>query len=67
MNEETMRELIRQRPFRPFEVQLSSGERHKVRHPENVLLTRSHIVVAKPKADRLIIISLLHVARCTYI
>jgi hypothetical protein len=32
-----LRSLARQRPFRPYFIELHSGERFQVRHPETIL------------------------------
>jgi hypothetical protein len=34
MNAEAIREMLGRRPFEPFEVIMSGGERHLVKHPE---------------------------------
>jgi hypothetical protein len=62
MNRETIQELLGRRPFEPFEVYLSSGEVHAVRHPEFAILLPSRLVVADPVTDRLSILSFLHIA-----
>ena len=67
MNEHAMRELINRRPFRAFEIHLSSGERHEVRHPENVLLTKSQMVVANPETDTVVVVALLHVTSIAFV
>ncbi len=61
MNSETVRELLSRRPFEPFEVRMSSGEVHHVRHPEFAILLPSRLVLADPAADRLSILSLIHI------
>jgi hypothetical protein len=61
MNAETLRELLQRRPFEPFEVRMSNGDTHAVRHPEFAILMPSRIVIADPPADRLAICSLLHI------
>jgi hypothetical protein len=66
MNEQVMRELLGVRPFRPFEVVLSSGQRHSVRHPENALLTKSRMVIANPEIDSVVVVSLLHITTVAF-
>ena len=61
MNEAMLRELVNRRPFQPLALRLSSGESYEIRHPENVFLTKSRIVIAFPETDQLVIASLLHV------
>jgi hypothetical protein len=45
MNLQTFRELLTQRPFKPFRLVMSSGQTYEVRHPEMVMLTRTDILV----------------------
>jgi hypothetical protein len=61
MNTEAIRELLQRRPFEPFEVLMSSGEVHQVKHPEFVVLLPSRLVVTDPISDRVAILSLIHV------
>jgi hypothetical protein len=48
---QTFRELLIQRPFRPFRLVLSSGQAYEVRHPEVAMLTRSDLLVGVDKTD----------------
>ncbi len=61
MNAQAIREMLNRRPFEPFEVVMSSGERHPIRRPEMALLLRSRLVVAVAE-DRMVICPLLHSA-----
>jgi len=61
MNMETIRERLNRRPFEPFVIRLSNGESYEVRHPENVVLLKSRIVVGYPETDRAVHCSLVHV------
>ncbi|MGD0897267.1 MAG: hypothetical protein ABR915_05480 [Thermoguttaceae bacterium] len=61
MNREAMEELLRRQPFEPFEIRLTNGEKHEVRHPEMVLMLKSRLVIALPD-DRMVICPLLHIA-----
>src|SRR5687767_7393413 len=61
MSTETIRELLERRPFEPFEVRMSNGDTHEIKHPEFVILMPSRLVIADPGADRLAICSLLHI------
>jgi hypothetical protein len=66
MTIQTFRELLAQRPFKPFRLVMSSGQAHEVRHPEMALLTRTDILVGIDVADDGVpaefkICSLLHV------
>ena len=67
MNLSTFRELLSQRPFRPFRLVMSSGQSYEVRHPEMALLTRSDLLVGVNETDEGVpaefkICSLLHVS-----
>jgi hypothetical protein len=61
MNHDAMQELLRRQPFEPFEIRLTNGDKHEVRHPEMALLLRSRLVIALPD-DRMAICPLLHIA-----
>ncbi len=61
MNAETLRELLHRKPFEPFEVRLSSGEIHQIRHPEFAFLLKSNMVIGYPDSDRVAVCSLLHI------
>lgn len=61
MNPDAVRELLKRQPFEPFEVRMSNGDRHEVRHPEFVIVTAGRMVVADPVSDRLSILSLTNV------
>ncbi|MGO8691845.1 MAG: hypothetical protein ACLQLG_19660 [Thermoguttaceae bacterium] len=61
MNHEAMRELLSRQPFEPFELRLTNGEKHEVRHPEMALLLKSRLLIALPD-DRMVICPLLHIA-----
>ena len=45
MTVQTFRELLTQRPFKPFRLVMSSGQTYEVRHPEMAWLTRTDILV----------------------
>lgn len=66
MTVQTFRELLTQRPFKPFRLVMSSGQTYDVRHPEMALLTRTDMLVGIDVADDGVpaefkICSLLHV------
>ncbi|HEV3341722.1 MAG TPA: hypothetical protein VG125_15250 [Pirellulales bacterium] len=42
-------------------MRLSNGEHHEVRHPENVLVLRSRIVIGYPETDRAVHCALVHI------
>lgn len=45
MSPEGIRKLLRQQPFRPFRLVMSSGKAYEVRHPETALVLRNDILV----------------------
>ena len=51
MTVKTFRELLTQRPFRPFRLVMSSGQAYDVRHPEMAMLTRTDILVGVGDTD----------------
>ncbi len=67
MTLQTFRDLLTQKPFRPFRLMMSSGQAHEVRHPEMAMLTRTDILVGVGEMDEGVpadfrICSLLHVS-----
>jgi hypothetical protein len=62
MNAETIRDLLGRRPFESFEIHMTNGNVHQVRHPEMVMIVRTRLVVGYPDTGRIAIPSLLHVA-----
>ncbi len=61
MNADAIRETLNRQPFEPFEIIMSSGERHVVKHPEFLMLTPSRAVLVDPITDRLSVLSLRHI------
>jgi hypothetical protein len=61
MNMETIREWLRRAPFEPFELRLSNGEAHQVRHPENLALGKNRIIIVDPETDQAVHCALIHV------
>jgi len=66
MTLKTFRDLLKQRPFKPFRLVMSSGEAYEVRHPEMAMLTRTEILVGVGEAEEGVpaefqVCSLLHV------
>jgi uncharacterized protein (DUF302 family) len=61
MNAEAIREMLTRRPFESFEVIMSSGEKHLVKHPEFAILLPSRLIVTDPVADQAAMLSLMHV------
>jgi hypothetical protein len=67
MNLETLRELLGRAPFEPFELITLAGERHPVKHPEFAILLPSRIVVTDPVADRVALVSLIHLTEARFL
>lgn len=67
MRPEEIKKFLERRPFVPFRLLLTSGERVEVRHPETVLVARSHIAVAlRPRngiAEYVVWYSLIHIVK----
>jgi hypothetical protein len=66
MTLQTFKDLLAQRPFKPFRLVMSSGQAYEVRHPEMAWLTRTSILVGIDAPDDGVpaefkICSLLHV------
>jgi hypothetical protein len=51
MTTESFRTLLKQQPFRPFRLVMSSGESYEVRHPAMALLLKNDILVGTDVAD----------------
>jgi hypothetical protein len=51
MSAAIIKDRLLHRPFEPFRVCLSNGERYEIRHPEMALLVRSGVLVAVPDAQ----------------
>lgn len=62
MNADTIRELIRRQPFEPFEIRMTNGDVHQIRHPEMVMIVGGRAVIGYPDTERIAILSLLHAA-----
>ena len=66
------RQLVLNRPFQPFRLVMSSGERVEVRHPELAMVLRTKILIAERQTsgglgDVYNIFSLLHVTKIEFI
>ena len=61
MNAEVVREWLVRQPFEPFELRLSNGEIHQVRHPELAAIGRNKMVVVSADTDRVTHIALVHI------
>jgi hypothetical protein len=63
---QSFRDLLSKRPFVPFCVVMSSGEKYEIRHPEMAFLTRTALYIGQNPdqtgiAEDARIVSLLHV------
>jgi hypothetical protein len=61
MNTEAIREWLNRQPFEPFAIALSNGETHHVRHPENVIVLKTRLIIGFPETDSVIHVALIHV------
>ncbi len=61
MNAEQVRECLKAQPFEPFEVRLSNGDVHQVRHPEFAMLLKNTLIIGYPDPDRAVHIGLIHI------
>ena len=61
MNTGTILEFVNHRPFEPFVVRLSNGEKYEVRHPENIMVLKTRLVLGYPEDDRVVQVGLIHV------
>jgi hypothetical protein len=66
MTVQTFRELLTNKPFKPFRIVMSSGQAYEVRHPEMAMLTRTELLVGIDQTDEGVpaefkICSLLHI------
>ena len=61
MSAEAILECLRKQPFLPFEVHMSNGDVHQVRHPELAIVLKSNLIIGFPETDRFAICSLLHI------
>ena len=67
MTPDGIRKLLRQQPFKPFRLVMSSGKEYEVRHPEMAMLLQNDILVGVDITDNGMpaefdICPLLHVA-----
>ena len=67
MSPDGIRRLLRQQPFKPFRLVMSSGKEYEIRHPEMAMLLQNDILVGVDITDNGMpaefdICPLLHVA-----
>lgn len=69
MRPEELTALLRRRPFLPLRVHMTDGHTYEIRHPEAMLVSRSHAVVvtqqdpATAVVDRYEYLGLIHIVR----
>jgi hypothetical protein len=69
MERESLKGLLRRRPFKPFRLFVSDGAAYEVRHPDLCMLAKTEAVIGLPPhpasidADRFAWIDLDHVTR----
>jgi hypothetical protein len=51
MTVQTFRNLLQERPFKPFRLVMSSGQSYEVRHPEMAWVTKTDILVGIDSED----------------
>jgi hypothetical protein len=61
MNTEAIKEWLNRRPFEPILLALSNGESYEVRHPENVIVLKTRLILGYPEADSVVHVGLIHV------
>lgn len=67
MSGDSIRKCIRAEPFVPFEIHLSSGEVHRVTHPQLAWVAGSEVNVYYSDEDRVAWPSLLHVTSVEHV
>ena len=66
MSPQDVLEILRAQPFEPFELQLSTGERFEVHHPENLLVGRTKCylpVLQDGIVERMVHMALVHIVK----
>lgn len=66
MTVQTFRDLLQEKPFKPFRIVMSSGQTYEVRHPEMAFVTKTDMLVGIDIEEdeipaRFKICSLLHI------
>ena len=61
MNAETIREWLSRKPFEPFLLSLSNGEAWPIKHPENVIVLKTRLILGYPETDSVVHIALIHI------
>jgi hypothetical protein len=61
MSLETINKFLKQRPFIPFEVVMSGGERYRITHPEIAVANKGYLLIAYPESDSIEVCALLRI------
>lgn len=67
MTQEDLQEAVRIRPFEPFRVVLTTGDRYEIPHPELIMVGRRAAIIGIPRDptstvfERTIKVDLLHI------
>ncbi len=62
MIQEDLKDLLNQRPFEPFAIRMSSGERYEVKDPSGVALMRNRVFITYREGERWLMCPYLHIA-----
>lgn len=70
MRREDILNFTRAKPFVPFVIELTNGERYEIRHPDMIVPTLGMATVGVPApgavadaADRVVFVSLVHIVK----
>jgi len=67
MRPQDLHEFTRRRPFSPYRIHTTDGQTYEIRHPDQVIVLRSRVVIgvggANGVPDRVEHVALLHVVR----
>jgi hypothetical protein len=61
MSLEAINKFLKQKPFVPFEVVLSSGATYRITHPEVAVANKGLLVIAYPESETADVCALLHI------
>jgi hypothetical protein len=61
MNSEAVKKLLKEQPFFPLEVHMSSGRTYIIHHPECAAVGKNTLVIVDPETDVVNNCSLIHV------